>query len=354
MKFLQHLIGYVLKAISITIALGLLFSYASMYISPAGYWVPAFFGLFFMPLVILNFVLAVAWGLIRRKIALVNAFALLPALLCLPAFIQINDIKTKDESQLKIISYNVHMFGLIGSSKTAVALPGIAQFIAGENPDILCLQEVSAPDTAYINRAFPQYHYKYYCNTLRKNKSIFGIVTLSRFPIVASGNFLFPETSNRCIFTDLAVSGDTIRVYNNHLQSVSLNLERTALRVKKEELRNEEIKSVSRRLKAGFIKRAQQVNEISAHIKASPYRTIVCGDFNDTPVSYTYRKMKGRLNDCFVKAGKGIPSTYRGFWPAFRIDYIFSDPRFTVTGYEVPEITLSDHYPVSVTLNMTN
>ncbi len=350
MKFIQHLIGYVLKAISITIALGLLLSYISMYISPAVYWLMAFFGLFFIPLVILNFVLAVTWGLIRRKIALVNAIALLPALL--PAFIQINDVTTKSEPQLKIVCYNVHLFELTGSPKTTATLSDIAQFIAGENPDILCLQEVSAPDTAHINRAFPQYRYKYYCNTLRRNKSLFGIVTFSRFPIVASGNFLFPETSNRCIFTDLAVHGDTLRIYNNHLQSMRLNLELSASRVKKEELRNEEIKSVSRQLKTGFIKRAQQVNEISAHIKASPYCTIVCGDFNDTPVSYTYRKMKGRLNDCFVKAGKGIPSTYRSFWPVFRIDYIFSDPRLAVTGYKVPKITFSDHYPVSVTLSM--
>lgn len=356
MKTLQHLIGFVLKSISAIAAVGLLLSYISIYIDPAKVWIPAFFGLFFMPLVILNILSGLAWALLRRKMAWVNGIVLLPSLLYLPLFIQVSNNEDKANGGLTVFSYNVHMFGIIGRETKPVTLPEIADYIREKHPDIVCLQEISATDTTVINRHFKQYPYRYYCCTPRdgKGKYIFGSVTLSRHPITASGKFLFPETSNRCIYTDIIFQGDTLRIYNNHLQTTSVNLERTALRVKKEELRNDEIKLVSRQLRSGFIKRAQQVNQISEHIAQSPHPCIVCGDFNDTVVSYTYRKMKGRLNDCFTKKGRGMPSTFRGFWPAFRIDYIFSDPLFTVNGYEVEQVDYSDHYPVIVQLNLSN
>jgi endonuclease/exonuclease/phosphatase family metal-dependent hydrolase len=154
------------------------------------------------------------------------------------------------------------------------------------------------------------------------------------------------------MFTDIVLPQKTVRVYNTHLQSVHINLEKTALRLQQEELRNEELREVSGRLKTGFIKRAKQVNHITRHMDASPFPIIVCGDFNDTPVSYTYRKMKGERNDCFTKAGSGMISTYQSFWPAFRIDYIFSDKQFDVASYKIEKVTLSDHYPVIVELNI--
>ena len=57
------------------------------------------------------------------------------------------------------------------------------------------------------------------------------------------------------------------------------------------------------------------------------YPKIVVGDFNDVPVSYTYREISSGLNDAFVESGSGLETTYKGPFPSFRIDYIlFSDP----------------------------
>ncbi|MCL2097415.1 MAG: endonuclease/exonuclease/phosphatase family protein [Bacteroidales bacterium] len=354
MKFIQHFIGYILKTISVIIAIGLLLSYISVYISPAKFWLPAFFGLFFMPLLVLNFLLGIAWALLRRKIAWVNLIALLPAILYLFLFIQVgHNMPEPSGSATKLMSYNVHLFSLWDNNRNH-SLPNFSKYIKEENPDILCLQEMATTDTLTVNQAFSQYPYRYYCCSKRKNGLLFGNVTFSKYPIVNAGEFLFSETSNRCVYTDIVMRGDTIRVYNNHLQSISLNLERTALRIRKEELRNEELRQVTIKLRTAFMKRAQQVDIISAHITSSPYPAIVCGDFNDTPVSYTYRKMKGKLNDCFTKAGRGMPSTYRGFWPAFRIDYILCAPSFQTVSYQVPKVNYSDHYPVIVQLSQQN
>ena len=69
--------------------------------------------------------------------------------------------------------------------------------------------------------------------------------------------------------------------------------------------------------------RAQQVREIKTLSMNTPYPVIVCGDFNDTPVSYSYQQLRGDFNDAFVGSGKGIWKNYIGKLPSFRIDNIF-------------------------------
>lgn len=357
MKILWNIVSLLLKILSALMAVALLLSYLSIYINPEKIWIPAFFGLFFLPLFLLNILISVVWLIARQKTAWINICSLLPSLFYLPLFIQIhfdNPAPIDASHRIKIISYNVHLFGLLGKEKDMVTLPGIVEFVEKENPDIVCFQEISTFDTASVNRAFRQYPYHHYHLNFRKNGAFFGTVTFSRYPIAESGEFTFPNTSNRCSFADIVVEQKTIRVYNTHLQSVHINLEKTALRLQQEELRNDELRDVSGRLKYGFIKRAQQVNRITSHMDTSPFPIIVCGDFNDTPVSYTYRKMKGERNDCFTKAGNGVISTYKSFWPAFRIDYIFSDKQFDVAHYKIEKTTFSDHYPVIVELRVKN
>jgi len=115
----------------------------------------------------------------------------------------------------------------------------------------------------------------------------------------------------------------------------------------KDDERLEEIKDISFRLRDAFIKRASQAKIISKHIQNSPYPVIVCGDFNDVPVSYTYRKMKKSLNDSYIEAGKGIGTTYKGKFPAFRIDFIFHSKDLNCLKFNIHDVYLSDHFPVT-------
>jgi endonuclease/exonuclease/phosphatase family metal-dependent hydrolase len=80
---------------------------------------------------------------------------------------------------------------------------------------------------------------------------------------------------------------------------------------------------------------------------------LVCGDLNDTPSSYSYQVLTRGLNDSFKKAGNGLfGNTYGGNFPSFRIDYLLFDEKFEAYNYEKYIIYLSDHYPVSVYLNI--
>ena len=108
----------------------------------------------------------------------------------------------------------------------------------------------------------------------------------------------------------------------------------------------EKSKNILRRLKRAFVKRGKQADIISMHIASCPYKTIVCGDFNDTPASYVYRSIRGNLKDAFVESGSGFGQTYAGKFPQFRIDYILHSKDFTSKQYHsIPE-TITDHYPI--------
>lgn len=350
MKKTGHIIRWALQLASIVVAVALLCAYLSRWISPAATWYFAFFGLLFLPLLALNGCIMACWLLAKRRIFWLHLLIVLPALFFLPAYIQLRsagDSATPLQAgELKVLSYNVHMFRLNTRTRVVETLPVIAAFVREEAPAIVCLQEVAVYDTNSVKRAFGDYPYVHFQSRKIFGDALFSTVTLSRYPIVNKDVILFPHSSNVCIFTDIAAGGQIVRVYNNHLESTQLDLALSFARLQQEEQRNEEIKKVSTRLRNAFIKRAKQVDTVAAHIAQSPYPALVCGDFNDLPMSYTYRRMKGDLHDAFIRAGSGVPSTFRCGIPAFRIDYIFCDAALNVSRFYIPPVAHSDHYPV--------
>ena len=111
----------------------------------------------------------------------------------------------------------------------------------------------------------------------------------SKYQILSSGTIDFPKSSNNAIYSDVIIKSDTIRIYNIHLQS---NWVKT--------------------MKSSYINRANESKKIKEHINSSPFPVIVCGDFNDTPISYTYSTIKEKLADAFKESGIGIGNSYVG------------------------------------------
>ena len=116
----------------------------------------------------------------------------------------------------------------------------------------------------------------------------------------------------------------------------------------------EEVKEMGAKFRQAFVRRAGQVREIRQIIADSPYHVILCGDFNDTPASFTYKVLGFELNDAFVESGKGIGRTYIGKLPSFRIDYIFHSEAFESYNFETIDFTYSDHLPIVCDLVLTN
>ena len=105
------------------------------------------------------------------------------------------------------------------------------------------------------------------------------------------------------------------------------------------------------KLKKAFVLRAGQVDILADHLASCRYPVILCGDFNDTPSSYTYRRLTKKLNDTYIEQGKGLfGATYGGRLPSFRIDYILHTGTFRADDYYKYPVDLSDHFPITATL----
>jgi endonuclease/exonuclease/phosphatase family metal-dependent hydrolase len=195
-----------------------------------------------------------------------------------------------------------------------------------------------------------KYHSHFKVIRTGKNR-YYGIVTLSKFPIISRGDIIHEKSSSLSIYSDILVQNDTIRIFNNHLQSFQLQrMERTFLNELVQSSEDKEtlndIKSISASLRTGFARRALQASAVKTEISLSPYPVIVAGDFNDTPVSYSYRKIRKGLNDSFVSSGYGAGFTYKGNYPPNRIDYILYDNAFECRQFDIVKVRFSDHYPI--------
>ena len=247
---------------------------------------------------------------------------------------------------IKVLSYNVRLFNRYEWIKKPDIKSEIFNFITEEKADILCIQEFYAP-----NR-IPTLDYEYRHIGLQSKKDQWHMAIYSNFPQITKGTVSIKGElmNNTCIYSDLNLNKDTIRIYNVHLASNWFkNSDYSFLKNPKKETFREGIKGVVKRMKNSYKKRAEEAKVIKEHIESSPYPTILCGDFNDTPLSYAYNTISANLNDAFKESGKGIGQTFVEI-PALRIDYILHEKEISSINYKQHKQRLSDHYAVSCEL----
>ena len=335
-------------------AAALLVSYLAVHINPADFFLPAFFGLAYPYLLLINIIIAVIWAINLRWETGISVVVIAIGFTHFSNYIKFRRPKKVHDGTFKVMSYNLRLFNLFEADNRG-SESKIIKFIGTINPDILCMQElyikgdISAKDKE-VKKGLGGKYYSHLKMIGSGSGKFYGIATYSRYPIVNKGEIKHPGSSSLSIYTDIVIEKDTFRVFNNHLQS--FRLQRIEQSFMEEFLGPEnsqilgEIKSLSRSLRRGFASRALQAQVVKDHVNRSPYPVIVAGDFNDTPVSYTYRKIRKGLNDSFVSSGHGAGFTYRGNYPPNRIDYILFDDHLTSTYFEIPKIRYSDHYPV--------
>jgi len=345
----------ILLAVNVVLVLLLLLAYLSIYVNPATTAFPALFGLAYPYIAAANIVMVLMWiVLFRWYYALISAFALAIGFGYIHNFIRFTNHGNEEHHDLKLMSYNIRLFNFYEETEKDTHRK-MLQLIRKENPGILCLQEyfVKGDPSAgerKLKEALGGTLYTHFKLIKSGSASRYGIATVTSYPILYRGDVIHPGSSSLTIFTDIVVDTDTFRIYNNHLQSFRLRrVEGTLL----SDLAGEEqgssmdnIAGIYRSLTGGFASRALQVDRVRRHMETSPYPVIVTGDFNDTPVSYTYRKMRRGLKDAFVEAGYGAGFTYRGKYPPNRIDYILYNEEFHCTDFDIVKARYSDHYPI--------
>jgi len=352
---LRKVLYKILLGVNAFFAFTLLMSYLAVHINPADFALPAFFGLAYPYLLLINIILAIIWAMLLKYEALISVIVIAIGFTHFSNYIKLIKPARDKTNTFKVLSYNVRLFNYFENKQSISSEKKVLEFLNNQNPDILCLQEFfilgnpSEEDTA-IKTALGGKYYSHLKVLGRGKNKYYGIVTFSKFPIIRKGEIIHPGSSSLSIYTDVLIGNDTFRIYNNHLQSFRLkSMERSFIEeitVPADKETMDEVKSISKSLKKGFVNRALQAQKVKDHINGSPFPVIVAGDFNDTPVSYSYRKIRKGLNDSFVNSGYGAGFTYRGNYPPNRIDYILYDKALINSYFEIIRIKYSDHYPI--------
>lgn len=330
-------------------------SYLSVYISPANYWAPAFLGLAFSYFLFANILAILFWLIFKPLYALPSLLLIALGYGHVANYYQFSGKETENYG-IDVVSYNVQgFFG--GNSKKTVKqnVLQVVKYLEQFEADVICMQEAS-----YAGRIYGDWKEEFEGYNLPKyGLSKGGQVIMSNYPFINSKKQDFEGTGNNFIYADVLKGADTIRIYNCHLQSYAFTrndiglIDSIGVESQTELLKDAEL--YVNKLKRGFIKRAEQVDALRKSIETSPYPVIVCGDFNDTPVSYTYQEVKGaNLNDAFVESGNHLGGTYHGKLPSFRIDYIFHGDQFKSYNFKTEHVDYSDHFPIKCRLIQEN
>jgi endonuclease/exonuclease/phosphatase family metal-dependent hydrolase len=259
-----------------------------------------------------------------------------------------------------VLSYNVRVFNVYSHLNTDfVQSKNTLDWVVSRDDDIKCLQEfyVNPGDEIFnsikaISRKNAFYHFE---STYSNNDGgQFGMAIFSRYPIIHRGSIHIAEnekSNNNILFTDIVKEQDTFRVYNVHLESMSIDEQKLA------NSNRENISSNLRRLlsqlKHGFIQRAVQIDNLCDHLERSPYPAILAGDLNDMPYSYTYQRLKKYLHSSFENGGRGFGFTFNGRLFFLRIDNQFYSDGITLNGFETHrQVKHTDHFPISANYYM--
>lgn len=306
---------------------------------------PAFLGL--------NAFFLVFWVLVKLRYVLVPFLGFLACFDPVHRYVPINPAVSRSDTAktLKVISFNVFSFEVMDSSR---AKPNeILHYLQNCGADVICLQEseVGLIGRDKIEEAVKGiYPYFYVVST--GPGSPLGV--LSKYPSLKNEFIEYESVYNSSCAFHLKIDNDTVVVINNHLESnhiftdVRANIGSMVKGKLDRHEAKEEAKSVLDNLCFGNSLRAPQADSVAAYInRHSDKRIILCGDFNDTSLSYAHRILSDKLTDCFTSAGNGLGWTFSEGIMKVRIDHIMCSRHYRPVECRIDKsLCTSDHYPI--------
>lgn len=317
----------------------LLCSFVLPYLPPKTFPTLSLLSLLISLLIVVNIVFAVYWVIQLRARFFLSFVVLTITYLYFNVFNEASSQvdTSQHKTSLSLLSYNVRLFNAYEKNDGLDVSQVFSEILAEKKADIVCIQEYYKPNAI----DFSDYPYQYV--HFKSKKAKLGHAIFSKYPLINTGAFDFEGTYNNTIFADVVKGSDTLRIYNVHLQSLGI-IPRVSFF---QESDNEKLR---RRVSNALKKQQNQVEAILEHKKKNDNPIIICGDFNNTPFSYSYRKLKEGMQDAFHKQGEGLGATFRFEKYPMRIDFIFASKTLGVDSFETVEKTFSDHNAVRATV----
>ena len=361
--FIGKFLVFILTLLALIGFVAMVLSVVNPYIDPKRFIWTSFFGLAFWEIFLFNVVVFLALLLLwSRKVWI----AILALVVAIPGIRKSYSFgKPVDESSfIRVMSYNVHNFRHVdGETDMESFAYKVINKVREENPDVLCCQEffeykpnLSRAESMGDFMRGAGFQYVYY----NQNHSYGGNVIFSKYPLtkVADDTHLGKEiTSGVMVLVDAGAKG-RFYVANMHLTSYNITDGEIDIITNSQELRNQFDTvgmTVARKLKYAFEQRSEELTSILESMPQFRGPIIICGDFNDTPMSYTYKQMqKAGFVDSFTKVGRGIKPTYAGKLPLMRIDYIWGNSQIRPLNFKRIRYKASDHYPIMLDYKIEN
>ena len=363
---LRKIIKSAIFATNIVAIILLFSSFLSWSVSTLSTNLFSYIGLGFGVILIINIAYLLFWIFFSKwKQAIICLAAILLCYKPVTTYFPVNIHSPKPpESAIKILTYNVQAF--VDERDKMTDKHPILEYIAKTDADIVCLQEYLVSKTGQsifsqqdVNRILNMYPYRSVTGLESSGKyHIFGLACFSKYPIEETQEVMFESSYNGAAVYTININGKRYTVANVHLETN--NIGREDKKLYSDFLQNTDsvkletvTSNIRSRLGGSYRLRAKQVKKVKNIINSKGTQgTIICGDFNDTPISYSYHQMKKGLNDAFVSTGFGPGITYNEHLFRFRIDYIMHSENIKAYRTKVDKIEHSDHYPVRTWLDL--
>ncbi|MBQ0049625.1 MAG: endonuclease/exonuclease/phosphatase family protein [Bacteroidales bacterium] len=326
---------------------------ASTWLSPERFPKLALLGLLFPAFVLANLFCTIPWLFVRWRWAWIPLAGTLPCMSFLMDYFPISFGGEPPAGSLKVITWNAAGYGYQSANRDS-ALTVFRNYIENCDADIICFQEAQTRCIHTEDFYATMERKGYYCHE-EMGKAVF-----SRLPIIAHENITYRSHAlegqsvvNGSIAYRILFQGDTLLLINNHLESNHLNPEEKDEYVRGLDEHNiNELKSSGKTVLSKVSQRtairAQQADSLANYIQHHDHMPIImCGDFNDTPISYVYQRINKLLDNAYRKSGNGMGISYnkKGFW--VRIDHVFMSHHWKSFKTHIDTThDISDHYPL--------
>ena len=312
-------------------------------------------GLLFPIILTINFAFLIFWIFVKPRWVVISLLGFIVCYGPVRKYLPINWPKDPPKGCLKLLSYNVWFYA--GWEDRSKPNP-ILEYIKQQNADIVCLQESAENEVGSVqvdSILGKVYQYK----DTATNKGDFMTI-FSKYPILSKEHIRYPSKGNMSCAFKLRINHRDVIVINNHLETTDLTSdekERFQLMIKGElggTAATRTSKWLITHLAEQTKKRAPEADAVARYIayhRGTPM--IVCGDFNDTPLSYAHSTIAKGLTDCYIETGNGPGISYHRSRMYVRIDNIMCTSDFTPYGCKVDNsIKDSDHYPIMCWLKL--
>ena len=304
----------------------------------------AIVGLAFPILMVLNLLFIPFWLLFKPRMLVVP---LLGMAMCGGYILDYHPLNLggKDkEADLTLVSWNVNYMTNAGRDSSYIGW----DYIKNSTADIICIQE--GPRGKATEEKFDSLKMEGW-----NIESLGGLRVLSRYPILSNESVPISETKRDHIEqVELLIDEDTVTLFNLHLECNSLTVDERdeygdVLKSHNRDALKSEAHFLAGKLAVSNHLRGVQTTRLLERMDSLPEgrKVLLCGDFNDTPISNAYHKVDRRLKSAFRQGGAGLGISYLDWRFPVRIDHIFySDQWQCVDARFDDELPCSDHLPL--------